>query len=225
MTDSKKVLYIGGHGKIGLLTTPKLIEGGHEVHSLVRNPDYKAKLEGLGATPVIADITELTAQDWAKLAEGFDYVVWGAGNGGRGGAELTFAVDQDGAIAAVEGLESLGDKAPRLIMISYMGATQNEVENDGGSWYAYVESKKNADNRINSSSLDSIILGPGVLTDDAGEGIRIVEPGAGKDGDGESPRDLVANVIAEIINKDEVPPHAPLEFFSGDRPLAAIWEK
>ena len=109
-------------------------------------------------------------------------------------------------------------------MISYMGATQNEVENDGGSWYAYVESKKNADNRINASSLDSIILGPGVLTDAAGEGIRVVEPGTGRDGDGETPRDLVANVIAEIINEDQAPPHAPLEFFAGDKPLDSIWE-
>lgn len=120
MTDSKKVLYIGGHGKIGLLTTPKLVEKGHAVHSLVRNPDYKEELEGLGATPVIADITKLSSQDWAELADGFDVVVWGAGNGGRGAAALTFAVDQDGAIAAVEGLESLGDEAPRFIMISYM---------------------------------------------------------------------------------------------------------
>ena len=110
MTDSKKVLYIGGHGKIGLLTTPKLVEKGHEVHSLVRNPDYKAELENLGATPVIADITELSAADWAQLADGFDVVIWGAGNGGRGGADLTYAVDQDGAIAAVEGLETLGER-------------------------------------------------------------------------------------------------------------------
>ena len=224
MTDSKKVLYIGGHGKIGLLTTPKLVENGHAVHSLVRNPDYKEELEGLGATPVIADITKLSSQDWAELADGFDVVVWGAGNGGRGGAALTFAVDQDGAIAAVEGLESLGDKAPRFIMISYMGATTNEVENDGGSWYAYVESKKNADNRINASSLDSVILGPGVLTEDATTGITVSDPGSTRDSDVETPRELVADVIAEIINEDKVPPHAPLEFYTGDKPVSSIWE-
>jgi len=224
MTNTQKVLYIGGHGKIGLLTTPKLIEAGHEVHSLVRNPDYKTELEGLGATLVIADITKQSANDWAQLVDGFDVVVWGAGNGGRGGAELTYAVDQDGAIALVEGMESLGEKAPRLIMISYMGATTNEVENDGGSWYAYVESKKNADNRINASSLDHVILGPGLLTEDPATGITVTQPSGARDGEAKTPRELVADVIAEIINEDKVPPHAPLEFYTGDNPVSSIWE-
>ena len=151
-------------------------------------------------------------------------VIWGAGNGGRGGADLTFAVDQDGAIALVEGMESLGEKAPRLIMISYMGATTNEVENDGGSWYAYVESKKNADNRINSSSLDHVILGPGLLTEDPAAGITVTEPSSVRDGDAKTPRELVADVLAEIINEDKVPPHAPLEFYTGDKPVSSIWE-
>lgn len=56
MTDKKKILYIGGHGKVGLLTAPKLVEAGHEVHSLIRNPEQKAEIEKLGATPVMADI-------------------------------------------------------------------------------------------------------------------------------------------------------------------------
>lgn len=224
MTDTKKVLYIGGHGKIGLLTTPKLIEKGHEVHSLVRNPDYKPELEKLGATPVIADITEQSPEDWAKLVDGFDVVVWGAGNGGRGGADLTYAVDRDGAVALVDGMESLGDKAPRLVMISYMGATENEVEDDGGSWYAYVESKKQADNHINASKLSSVILGPGVLTDDSATGITVSDPGSTRDSDVETPRDLVADVIAEIVNEDKVPPHAPLEFYTGEKPVSSIWE-
>ena len=105
-----------------------------------------------------------------------------------------------------------------------MGASTNEVEDDGGSWFAYVESKKNADNRINSSSLDSIILGPGALTDDSTTGITVSEPGSTRDGDVETPRDLVADVIAEIINEDKVPPHAPLEFYTGDKPVSSIWE-
>src|SRR5699024_1059072 len=224
MADSKTVLYIGGHGKIGLLTAPKLIEKGNEVHSLVRNPDYKPELEKLGATPVIADITEQSPEDWAKLVDGSDVVVWGAGNGGRGGADLTFAVDRDGAVALVDGMESLGDRAPRLVMISYMGATENEVEDDGGSWYSYVESKKQADNHINASKLSSVILGPGVLTDDSATGITVSDPGSTRDSDVETPRDLVADVITEIVNEDKVPPHAPLEFYTGDKPVSSIWE-
>ncbi|WP_362911728.1 NAD(P)H-binding protein [Corynebacterium striatum] len=84
MTTVKKVLYIGGHGKIGLLSAPLISEKGYEIHSLVRNPDQAPEIEKLGATPVIKDITELSVDEWADLLTLYDVVVWGAGNGGRG---------------------------------------------------------------------------------------------------------------------------------------------
>src|SRR5699024_6849731 len=145
-------------------------------------------------------------------------------NGGRVGAELTYAVDQGGAIALVEGRESLGEKAPRLIMISYMGATTNEVEKYAWSWYAYVQSKKNADNSIIVSSFVHVILGPGLLTEDPATGITVTQPSGARDGEAKTPRELVADVIAEIINEGKVPPHAPLEFYTGDNPVSSIWE-
>ena len=107
MTDKKKILYIGGHGKVGLLTAPKLVEAGHEVHSLIRNPEQKAEIEKLGATPVMADITEQSVDQWAELFAAYDAVVWGAGNGGRGGADLTWAVDRDGALATLDAMDKL----------------------------------------------------------------------------------------------------------------------
>ncbi len=33
MTTVKKALYIGGHGKIGLLSAPLISEKGYEIHS------------------------------------------------------------------------------------------------------------------------------------------------------------------------------------------------
>ena len=34
-----RIVMIGGHGKVALLAAPLLVEAGHEVISLIRNPD------------------------------------------------------------------------------------------------------------------------------------------------------------------------------------------
>lgn len=141
MTDKKKILYIGGHGKVGLLTAPKLVEAGHEVHSLIRNPEQKAEIEKLGATPVMADITEQTVDQWAELFAAYDAVVWGAGNGGRGGADLTWAVDRDGALATLDAMDKLqqeGKNVPAYVMISYVGSQVATTDPADEKWYAYV---------------------------------------------------------------------------------------
>lgn len=222
----KKVLYIGGHGKIALLATPMLAAAGHEVHSLVRNPDYTEELTALGATAVIADITKLTPEQWADLFEQFDDVIWGAGNGGRGGVEVTWAVDRDGALAAVAGLEKLqeaGRKLPRFIMISYFGSATNVAENDGGSWYAYVESKKVVDLRLAETSLPHIILGPSTLTDAPQDGIRVLSSQTEPEGAKlTTARENVAAVVAEVVSRDEFPAANPLEFVDGEDPISSI---
>ena len=43
------VLIIGGHGKVGLLAAPKLVDKGFQVTSLIRNPDQVPAIESLGA--------------------------------------------------------------------------------------------------------------------------------------------------------------------------------
>lgn len=228
--DSKKVLYIGGHGKVGLLATPKLVKAGFEVDSLVRNPDYSQEITSLGAQPVLADVTQLSATEWAEMLTRYDDVVWGAGNGGRGGAEQTWAVDRDAAMAAIDGLEQLQQEnkhLPRFIMISYMDATTNTADESEESWYAYVEAKKAVDKRLNSSSLPYVILGPSVLTDEESTGITVVtdeDKQAAKQGNGpvmESPRDLVADVVTEVVSRDALP-QSPVEFVKGSHGVESI---
>ncbi len=221
MTTVKKALYIGGHGKIGLLSAPLISEKGYEIHSLIRNPDQAPEIEKLGATPVIKDITELSVDEWAELLTLYDVVVWGAGNGGRGGAELTTAVDRDGALATIDALEQLkaaGKPTPKYVMISYVGATHNTADRDETSWYAYVEAKKAVDNRLNASQLDYLILGPSALSDEPAEGIEVLEsPSTEK----ETSRELVAQVVAEVVGRDEFP-NTPLEFYNGTNPVSSI---
>lgn len=224
--SAKKILYIGGHGQIALLATPRLIAAGHEVHSLVRNPNYSEELTALGATPVIADITALSLTEWASLLEQFDDVIWGAGNGGRGSTEVTWAVDRDGALAVITALEKLQETdrtLPRFFMISYLGATTNTADETSGSWYAYVESKKTVDLKLAETSLPHLILGPARLTDEPAGGIQIIDKKPlPTDEDATTARETVAAVLAEVVSRDEFPTSNPLEFIDGANPVESI---
>ena len=121
MADTKKkVLYIGGHGKVGLLAAPKLAEAGHEVHSLIRNPDQKADIE-----------------------------------------------------------------------------------------------QANAD-----SSIPHIILKPAGLTEEPAQGLEFVEDKMLQEGQTSS-RDLVADVIVEVLGREELPT-SPVVFVDGDKPVSSI---
>ncbi|MBP3089365.1 NAD(P)-dependent oxidoreductase [Corynebacterium sp. sy017] len=226
MNRNKKVLYIGGHGKIGLLATKKMTDTGINVHSLIRNPDYVGDIEALGAHAVLADITALTTEEWADLLTQYDDVVWGAGNGGRSGVDATWAVDRDGAMSTIDALEKLsaeGRPVPRYIMISYLGSMTNTAEESTGSWYAYVESKKAVDQRLTNTSLPHIILGPSTLSDAPATGITIYDADTAALPDSPlTSRELVADVVCEIITRKDFPQNNPLEFFDGELPVAKI---
>ena len=217
------ILYIGGHGKVALLATPKLVAAGYEVLSLVRNEAYVDELTQLGAQVIVADVTQVTVDEWVKLFADVDVVVWAAGNGGRAGADATLAIDRDGALTTIDALEKMqaeGIPAPKYIMVSYLGATLHEPSGDGTSWDAYVTAKKTVDERLNASSLDYVILGPSVLTEEPAEGIEIVPDdydGAGS----HTSRELVADVITELAGRAELPP-SPLAFIDGTGPVSGI---
>ena len=51
-----RVTIVGGHGKIALLLAPMLVEAGHEVTSVVRNPDHVADDEATGATARVSSV-------------------------------------------------------------------------------------------------------------------------------------------------------------------------
>ncbi|RAF02050.1 NAD-dependent dehydratase, partial [Burkholderia multivorans] len=45
MSDSDRVVILGGHGKVALLAAPKLTAAGFAVDSVIRNPDQAADVE------------------------------------------------------------------------------------------------------------------------------------------------------------------------------------
>ena len=215
---SKFVLVLGAGGNVSKHTVPLLVESGHKVAALVRNPNHAQSLIDAGATVIIQDLTTLDEEGWARLITPFDTVVWSAGAGG-GDAERTYAVDRDAALQAVDALEELGEFAPHFIMVSYAGAAEATTEDDGGSWYAYVESKKAVDKRLLASDLPYTILGPTVLTDKPANGLNVLTEL--RNSESTTSRELVAQVIVEAVDRGGLEPN-PFDFEDGETPASQL---
>ena len=155
------IALIGGHGKVALLAAPLLVEAGHTVHSVIRNPEHSAEVEATGAHAVLADIETLDAAGWDELLRGKDAVVWSAGAGG-GDPRRTRAVDQEAAIASMDAAQRVG--AVRYVMISYFGASLDHGVPEDEPFHAYAEAKAQADAHLRGTQLSWTILGPSGLT-------------------------------------------------------------
>lgn len=155
------IALIGGHGKVALLAAPLLVEAGHTVHSVIRNPEHSAEVEATGAHAVLADIETLDAAGWDELLRGKDAVVWSAGAGG-GNPRRTRAVDQEAAIASMDAAQRVG--AVRYVMISYFGASLDHGVPEDEPFHAYAEAKAQADAHLRGTQLSWTILGPSGLT-------------------------------------------------------------
>ena len=155
------IALIGGHGKVALLAAPLLVEAGHTVHSVIRNPEHSAEVEATGAHAVLADIETLDAAGLDELLRGKDAVVWSAGAGG-GDPRRTRAVDQEAAIASMDAAQRVG--AVRYVMISYFGASLDHGVPEDEPFHAYAEAKAQADAHLRGTQLSWTILGPSGLT-------------------------------------------------------------
>lgn len=188
------ILILGGHGKVALLAEPMLIEAGHNVHAVIRNPDHVADVEQTGAQAIVADLESLDQAGVDALLEGFDVVVWSAGAGG-GSPERTWAVDRDAAMKVVDAVARSG---ARLVMVSYFGASLDHGVSPDEPFYAYAEAKALVDEAIRERLTDWVILQPSSLTLDDETGVELDEP-AGRVQSGEIPRATVARLIAETV--------------------------
>lgn len=220
-TDGKEILIVGGRGKVAKLATRLLRDTAANVTSLVRTEDSVEEVEALGARALVRDITAMSQDDWGALLPEYDVVVWSAGNGGRGGPDVTCAVDRDGALTVIEALSKLSDP-PRFLMVSYVGSLTTTADDDGSSWYAYVESKKAVDKRLLESDLEFLILAPAALTDEPAQGIEIVDntPEAAKGKT--TARELVAEVIAYASLQETLPEEPILPFVDGEDELSLV---
>jgi len=162
MSEERRVVLIGGHGKVALLAAPKLVERGFAVDSLIRNPEHSAEISATGANPVVLDIENANVDQLTEAFKGAHAIVFSAGAGG-GNEERTRAVDFDAAVRSMEAAKQAG--VSRYLMVSYSRALV-DVDNldPENSFYTYAKAKHDADAVLRETDLDYTVLGPGSLT-------------------------------------------------------------
>lgn len=208
-----RITIFGGHGKVALLLTPLLVEAGHEVTSVVRNPDHVADVEAIGATAVVSPVQDADTAALTELLSGQDGVVWSAGAGG-GSPERTLAVDRDAAIRTMDAAAAAG--VDRYVMVSFSGASPDVRVPEDNPFRTYQDAKIEADEHLRGTDLGWTILAPGTLTTESSSGA--VNPNAGfNDGD-ETSRELVAQVAHAVLEDDRTS-RKTLVFGDGDVPI------
>ncbi|MGD7001257.1 NAD(P)-dependent oxidoreductase [Corynebacterium halotolerans] len=225
-TKSKKVLIIGGHGRTALIATPKLIKAGHDVTSVIRNPNHVSDIEAIGATPLIRDIVGLEVETWEKRLKDFDVVIWAATAGDVAGAGETYALDRDSALTSLQAMQNLkdrGEHVPRYLMLSFLGSLTHETDPED-SFYPYAESKKEVDRELLATSdLEVLILAPGALTmEENTSGGRVIDGDTGQLWDSYTSRYLVADLITEMTGRDSLPEQKLLSFTDGQAPVSEL---
>jgi len=208
-----RVTLFGGHGKIALILAPMLVDAGHEVTSVVRNPDHVADIEATGATALVSSVEDADADTLVALLSGQDAVVWSAGAGG-GNPDRTYAVDRDAAIRSMDAAAAAG--ANRYVMVSFSGSFPDARVPQDNPFRHYQDAKIDADEHLRGLDLDWTILAPGTLTREPGGGT--VNPQARfRDGDVTS-RELVAQVALAVL-QDSRASRRTLVFGDGDVPI------
>lgn len=205
------IMIIGGHGKVALKLSQILTGEGHRVNSVIRSESQVQDVEDTGANAVVADVQDLDTDRLTELLTGQDAVVWSAGAGG-GDQERTYAVDRDAAIRSMDAAQAAG--VDRYVMVSYIGASQDHGIPEDDSFYAYAQSKADADDHLRASSLKWTILGPGTLTDDEASGTITTEPGQGE-GSPDTARGNVALVAAAVLSAPDTAIGQKVDFADG----------
>lgn len=222
MTARARIVLLGGHGKIALLTAPKLAELGYHVDAVIRNQDHANDVRAAQAHEVLFDMEQSQTADFVSLFSGADAVVFSAGAGG-GNPERTRAVDFTAATKSVDAALTAG--VERFVMVSYSRAAVDvERLSRDDPFFPYAQAKHDADEYLRVSELGYTILGPGLLTDTAASGnIQLADAAGDVSGldsaDRVTSRGNVAQAIAHVL-RTGAGMKRTVNFFDGDTPIA-----
>ncbi|WEV59644.1 SDR family oxidoreductase [Bifidobacterium sp. ESL0728] len=226
MADQRRVVILGGHGKVALLAEPKLKEAGFAIDAVIRNPAQSDDVRKAGANPVVFDMEHANVDSFVGLFEGAVAVVFSAGAGG-GDDDRTHAVDYQAAVNAIDAAEKAGVR--RFVMVSYDTADRDPQEMGWPeSFITYAQSKHDADAHLRDSSLEYTILGPGMLTlEPETDKIVLTDDHTMIDGkpatndQRKTSRGNVAAVIARVLSAD-VAKRKTIDFYDGDKPIDEV---
>ena len=205
------IFLIGATGGVGSRLGPKLVSAGHSVKGLHRKPEQVGDLRDQGVEPVFGNLIEMTADDMARAMQGCDTAVFSAGAAGSG-RDKTTAIDGEGPEKLIEAARSTG--VNRIYMVSViMDAGRDRDTSD--DFEHYMAMKRRADAALATSGIDYVILRPGTLKDEDGDG----KVSAGRAITyGDVARGNVAATLAELINTPEIT-NEIIELTNGDTPV------
>ena len=207
------VFVIGAAGKVGRALSHQLATRGHRVTALHRDPRQADTLREPGVIPVHGDLVQLDPSALATLMDGSEVVVFTAGAGGKGGEATTRAVDGQGLRTAVEAARQA--KVPRLLLVSaFPEAGRGAHVSD--TFETYMAVKKAADVHLASSELDWVILRPGTLTDDPGQGRVTAGPAITY---GSIGREDVAATLVALVERPTIQ-RVVIELTQGQTPIS-----
>jgi uncharacterized protein YbjT (DUF2867 family) len=150
----RRILVLGGYGLIGLSVVRRLLDDGFEVVGLGRDVEHgrrqEPRCEWIGA-----DIATLvTPERWKPFIAGAVGVVNASGALQSGLRDDLASLQESSIIALVDACESVGMET--FVQISAPGAAPDAASE-------FLRTKGVADNRLKASSVDWIILKPGLV--------------------------------------------------------------
>jgi hypothetical protein len=232
---STSILLIGGHGKVAQLLTPLLLAKSYNVTSMIRSSSQTPTIEALGSSHpgklsvLVSNVADIkTESDAAQILDKVNpsWVIWSAGAAGKGGAEMTYAVDRDAAIAFTRAsVNKPGVK--KFLTVSYLSSRRGrpswwsdadweaaqKVNNEVLPTYykakiaadevLTVLSKERVDGEVEkgvekSDRFCGISLRPGTLTDGEAGGVKVGKIGVG----GNTSRATTARAIVAALETE-----------------------
>ncbi|WP_040809195.1 NAD(P)H-binding protein [Nocardia concava] len=162
-----KVFQIGAAGGIGRRLSALLTAQGDEVTGMHRNPEQAAVIAGTGANPVAGDLIADSVAELTAKFHGHDAIVFSAGAHGTG-AEQTTLIDGRGLEKAADAARFAG--VSRFILVSVFPEAGRDRDTSPGFEH-YMRVKKTADVYLVATDLDWLIVRPGTLRDEPGNGL------------------------------------------------------
>lgn len=161
-----KIFQIGAAGGVGSRLSRLLVARGDTVTGMHRSPAQAQTITDTGAAAVQGDLIEDSVEDLAAKIAGHDAVVFSAGAHGTG-TDKTTLIDGTGLEKAADAAQQAG--ATRFVLVSAFPESER-AKDLGDGFEHYMRVKKAADVYLTSTDLDWIIVRPGLLTDDPGDG-------------------------------------------------------
>jgi len=191
------IFIIGATGGVGSRLIPILVEEGHKVAGLHRKSEQADALRGAGIKPYLGDIVEMSTNDLTNATQGSDVIVFSAGAAGSG-LDRTSAIDGEGVTKTIDAART--NNISRIYLVSaFMDALRDQPRTEGFEHYMKV--KRQADNALVASGLDWVILRPGTLASEDGNGLvnaNLAVPY------GTVARGNVAKMLAALIDTPEI---------------------